>query len=150
MRPAPGLPLENQSESIIVRICLVDEARGEKDHGGDLDAMPMAAIWWVIRNRANLHHSTPKAEVLKPKQFSGFNVEGGHRAQLLYYWQNDAIAWERADAVCDLCELGLVKDPTNGATHYYNPAHADPPWGRKHPGWQEHVVIRSHAFGIPA
>lgn len=151
IRPAPGLAPEQQSEKVVVRLCLADEARGEKDASGDLDALPMLAIWHVIRNRALARDTTMKAEVLRPWQFSGFNQQGGHREQMLHYWQNDATAWTRADAVCDLAEAGFTVDPTEGANHYYALSMKEPPkWGRGHPTWNETVVLGGHVFGKQA
>ncbi len=150
IKPAPGLSIEQQPEAVIVRLCLCDEARGEKDAGGDLDAGPMLAIWHVIRNRAMKRDGSLKAEVLRPMQFSGFNPEGGHREQMLLYWKSDPVSWTRADAVCDLAERGWTEDPTLGALNYYNPTTANPPWGRGHAGWKEGPTIGSHVFGWAA
>ena len=148
IKPAPGLGINEQSEAIVVRLCLCDEARGEKDQGGDLDAGPMLAIWHVIRNRALKRDTSMKAEILRDKQFSGFNPDGGHRDQMLLYWKTDPAGWTRADAVCDIAERGWTNDPTDGSLNYYNPSIAQPVWGRGHPKWVEHVMIRNHCFGI--
>lgn|SRR5678809_1040350 len=151
LRPDLDLPIEEQSEEVLCRVVLADEARGEKDLSGDLDAYPMLAVWCVVRNLARRRKSNMKTEILRPFAFSGFNVKGGHRDKLLRYPDTDLVAWTRADAVCDIAEQlnmrGLLVDPTGGADHYYNPAIVQPAWGRGHPEWVETIVIGSHVFG---
>ena len=140
MRPLTGVAIEQQPECVISRMALYGEARGES-------AIGAAAVWFVARNRAVLHVTDLKEQFLQPKQFSCFNEGDPNRAKLMRAWFNDGRHWSRAEAVCDLCESGFLIDPTHGATHYYNPAIADPPWGRKHPDWRELAVIGEHVFG---
>lgn len=142
-RPVDGLPIEAQPESLIVRMCLWAEARGEPPLG-------MLGVWWVLRNRAVTRVTSMKEEVLRRKQFSSFNPDDPNRPKLLTAFRDDPQGWFAADATAAIAELGHTVDPTNGSTSYYNPAVCQPAWGRGHPGWQEHITIGHHVFGVAA
>ena len=52
---------------------------------------------------------------------------------------------QAAYQAADMILSGQYEDPTGGATHYYNPAAADPKWGMRNGGnWQR---IGNHVFG---
>lgn len=140
--PSPGIPLEQQPGPVIERCNLWAEARGEGPLG-------MAAVWHVVENRSGKRFTRRADEVMRRLQFSWTaDPDTVHRALLAY--RDDPVSWAAADTVATLCEAGLVADPTRGATHYYAPALADPPWGRRHPGWQETATIGGHVFGRAA
>jgi spore germination cell wall hydrolase CwlJ-like protein len=146
VKPAPGLPIEQQSEPWIIRACVWAEARGETRRG-------QLAVLHVIRNRALHSDTTLKVQVLKPWQFSSFNAadQTGQRAAMLKAHETDPKDWAAIDAVCELFEQGSTEDPTEGARHYYVTDMPNPPkWGRGHPGWMEHCVLGAHVFGIAA
>jgi N-acetylmuramoyl-L-alanine amidase len=124
-------------------MCLWAEARGEGPRG-------MLAVWWVLRNRAVRLTDSMKEEVLRPRQFSSFNADDPNRPLLLVACNTDPASWGAVDAVATLAEREDTLDPTNGATHYYNPAVCSPAWGRGSPGWKEHIVIGRHVFGVAA
>ncbi len=121
MRPAPGLPIEQQPPGVVARLALCGEARGEQDAAGTLEAIAMAAVYWVGLNRIALRRNRGKSigdVFLEPWQFSCFNTNDPNRAKLLDLWKTDPVSWERADTVADLAERGLLHDPTFGSTHY--------------------------------
>jgi spore germination cell wall hydrolase CwlJ-like protein len=142
-RPLPGVPIEAQPESVVSRMALYGEARGESPLGA-------ACVWFVARNRAVKHVTSIKEQWLARLQFSCFNADDPNREKLLAAHATDPASWARADAVCALCESSFLIDPTHGATHYYNPKVCDPPWGRKHPDWRELAVVGNHVFGRAA
>ena len=127
----------------------------------------MAAVLWVGENRRAdpraRWHKTLRQVFLQPKQFSCFNAGSPVRDKLLIAYRMDPISWERADSVCDLFELGILIDPTVGATHYclarlWGRDDAQRPGG---PSWHsqqeiaagrtvKHVVIGGHVFGRAA
>lgn len=144
MKPLPGIPIEGQPNSVMLRLCVWAEARGEPTRG-------KLAVACVIQNRAEKKGKGIKEIVLAPWQFSSFNHDDPNRGKLLMAFETDPRGWSACDAVCDLLEADLVIDPTNGANHYYVVAMADPPeWGRGHPDWEEKAVIGRHVFGNAA
>jgi N-acetylmuramoyl-L-alanine amidase len=142
-RPLIGVPIEGQPEGVVSRMALYGEARGEK-------AIGAAAVWFVARNRAVKHVTDIKAQWLRPLQFSCFNHDDPNRERLLDAHRTHPAEWERACAVCDLCESSFLVDPTHGATHYYAFGVVSPAWGRRHPDWRELAVIGHHVFGVSA
>lgn len=133
--PAPGIPLEQQPEGVVLRCLLCGEARGEQDAGGTLEAVAMLAILWVLdarHARERWARMSLKEIALQPWQFSCFNANDPNRARLLDLWKDDPTSWERADTICDLFERGLTLPPVRRATHYCTKAL----WGRapKNPG----------------
>lgn len=139
--PTPGLPIEQQPEPVILRMCLWAEARGEP-HIGKL------AILYVLENRAVKRDTTMKAEVLRPKQFSSFNDDDPNRPLLLDAFHHDPSGWAACDAVCGLYECKGTLNPIGPATHYYNPSVVQPAWGRGSPSWFETGSEGHHVFGI--
>ena len=142
MTIVPGLTIEQQPESVVLRMLLYGEARGEHDAGGTLEAVAMLGVAWVVLNRARRKKMDPKTVILAPWQFSCFNANDPNRAKLLNAEKADPISWERADTVADLFEAGLTTDPTNGATHYVTTSL----WSRPDstvPQWYEQSVVAS-------
>lgn len=150
MTPDPHKALADQSERVLFRMCPWAEARGEDGQGGRIESLAMAGVCWVILNRAAKRKQSIKQVILARLQFSWTRPEDANYGAALKAHLIDPISWERADTVADLIELGVVKDPTHGATHYYNASIVDPPWGRRHPRWMETVTIGGHVFGIAA
>lgn len=142
LRPVPGLPIEQQPETVIERLLIYGEARGE-DHVGRL------AVLHVVNNRALKADTSIKLEALRRRQFSCFNDDDPNRAKLLQGHVDNPVAWAAIDAIAGLFDGGLTQDPTKGATHYYVLAMDNPPaWGRGHADWIETTVIGHHVFGI--
>ena len=103
----------------------------------------MVAVGSVIMNRLAGGSDLGKV-ILQPGHFSAWNgvtgYAGGEQGQDMDFTPS-ARSYEVADALLS----GNYEDPTGGATHYYNPALADPIWGASGGGeWQ---TIGSHIFG---
>jgi len=116
------------------------EAGGE-DYEGKL------AVGSVIANRVKSkgYGNSYENVILAPGQFSAWNSvtnyakgEGGLNMDLIKPSED---AYKVADAILS----GSYESPVGDATHYYNPAVADPNWGEKAGGdWQG---IGNHIFG---
>lgn len=143
MKPDASKPIEQQTDAVLRRMLLYGEARNQP-------ALGMLAILWVCLHRAQKANKGWADIILAPKQFSSFNADDPNRELLLTAADRDRPAWIKVDAVCELFEDGITTDPTNGATHYYNPKVVSPAWGRGHPGWVETAVIDDHVFGRAA
>jgi len=135
--------IEDQSEGALLRMAAWAEARGEGPVG-------QLAVIYVIANRAAKSGKGIKHEILKPLQFSAFNPGDPNREKMLHAHDLGPAGWAQVDAVADLFESGLTKDPTQGATHYYAHNVVDPPWGPRDPRWQFKAKINRHTFGVAA
>lgn len=143
VKPVPGLPIEQQPSSVLSRMLIWGEARGESVVG-------RVAVLAVAYNRAEASSHTLREVILKPLQFSSFNAHDPNRDKLLNAWKTDPQGWAAADTICELWEEKVLQDPTRGARNYYAFKVVQPAWGRGHPGWQETAVIDSHVFGNSA
>lgn len=126
------------------------EAGGEGEDG-------MLAVGANIANRvaSGRWGNTFTEAILAPGQYSAWNGRnptfGDDRA---YNGGSGALDMEnmkvsdRAYRVTDTILSGNYDDPTNGATHYYNPRVANPPWGQAK-GGGDWVRIGNHLFGVP-
>jgi spore germination cell wall hydrolase CwlJ-like protein len=139
-KPVPGLPIEQQPIAPLCRMVLYGEARNQSVVG-------QLAILNVIFTLAKEKNATARDIILHPKRFSSLNQDDPNRGLLLTACDRDRPAWIVADAVCSLFEANVTLDPSRGANHYYNPAVAQPKWGRGDPAWQELAVIGDHVFG---
>jgi len=144
IRPAPGVDIELQPETALLRMVAWAEARGEPRRG-------LLGVLHVIRNRALRRDTTLKAEILRPWQFSSFNADDPNRPKMMTAAADDPLSWAAIDAICELFELGYTNDPSQGASHYYVEKMKNPPeWGRGHADWKETVVLGRHVFGVTA
>ena len=108
----------------------------------------MLAAGAVIANRAKSkgYGSGIDGVIMKPGQFSAWNgvtgYAGGEGAINMDRVSPSSAAYAAADAILS----GNYKDPTGGATHYYNPSVANPAWGKDRAGgdWE---AIGNHIFG---
>lgn len=141
IRPAPGIPIHEQPELALVRMLLWGEARGEGPRG-------MAAIRFVLDNRAKRWGWTLKRVILQPWHFSSFNEGDPNRTKMLGAWSDDPLRWGQVDAVCSLYDGGMLVNQVGDADHYYAYHVVTPKWGRGHPQWQERSVIGNHVFGV--
>lgn len=106
------------------------EARAEPTIG-------QQAIAYVILNRADWKQHRVCLETFKPYQFSPFNA--------IVPIPNDSDkAWIKVQIIArHVLKRGKAGDVTNGATHFYNPAMADPAWALV---CEPKVTIANHHF----
>lgn len=131
--------LNNRDRELLAKT-LMAEAGGEGLEG-------MLAAGAVINNRVNAggYGDGLEGVIMKPGQFSAWNgvtgYAGGEGALDMENMKPNALAFQAADTLLS----GQYDDPTGGATHYYNPAAADPAWGAKAGG--DWTRIGNHVFG---
>ena len=108
-----GFTWTEEDHDTLARTCY-GEARGEPDVG-------VAAVAWVVVNRVARrawYGSDIGGVCLKPKQFSCWNDDDPNRPLV----QGTSLAdhnFVRCFCISGLVLLGLVQDPTDGATHYH-------------------------------
>jgi hypothetical protein len=108
----------------------------------------MLAAGSVIMNRAKSsgYGGGVQDVILKPGQFSPWNSEtnyaGGAQGQDMINLAPSREAYQVADNLLS----GNYKDPTSGATHFYNPDISNPSWGAEKQGG-DWTRIGSHLFG---
>lgn len=141
IRPIPGVEIEKQPETVVRRMMVYGEARGESPRG-------MLAVLHTNRNWAGRKALDEKQAILFPARFSAFNKNDPNRGLMLTAHMEDRPTWKVIDAVCELFEGGDTLDPSLGADHYYNGEQAQPVWGRGHKDWKETRVIGHHIFGV--
>lgn len=160
IRPVPGLMLDQQPASALLRMQGCGEARGESNLG-------MFAVMCTPVNRVG--HGRWRAMnlaqvITQDQQYSCFNHTDMNRVKLLEFYKTDPIAWARADALAELIEryrerplLWTARDITEGATHYVR----NDLWGADNAQWYgrkeiaagrtvQTVVIDHHTFARAA
>jgi len=106
------------------------EARGEPYEA-------KVAVAWVVRNRfikGGWFGKDLRSVILKPWQFSCFNQGDPNREKLknpLFYEPFNV--WAECYEIAEKVHQGEVKDPTEGATHYFDEAikRKPPSWAKK-------------------
>lgn len=127
------------NEEILART--LEAEAGNQGLGG------MIAVGAVIANRTGGGQSI-RDTILKPGQFSAWNSVTGYANGLQGQDMQAIRPSQNAYAAARSVLSGNFVDPTNGATHYYNPDLANPSWGAAGGGtWQ---TIGNHVFGRPA
>lgn len=128
----------NAADRELLARTLQAEAGGEGYNG-------LLAAGAVIANRvkSGSYGDGWRGVIMKPGQFSAWNsvtgYAGGKGGLNMTAMKPSADAYRAADAILS----GRYEDPTGGATHYYNPAAANPAWG-KVGNWTR---IGNHVFG---
>lgn len=141
VRSTAGGALPYNDRELLART-LMAEAGGE-GFGG------MIAAGSVINNRvrSGKYGDGIRGVIMKPGQFSAWNsvtgYAGGKGGLDMANMQVSEDAYRAADTLLS----GQYQDITGGATHYYNPAAADPDWGQKAGG--QWTRIGNHVFGNP-
>ena len=104
---------------------LFGEARGQSDE-------EKAAVAYTAINRINdgkkWNGTTLKGVILCPKQYSCFNSNDPNRRLLENPGAHDSQSYGACLRVARNVLEGRVADPTNGATHYFNPRVCQPKW----------------------
>ena len=122
-------------------------ARALEAEAGNQGIEGMLAAGSVIMNRTRTpgYGGDLQGVILKPGQFSAFNsvtgYAGGEQGKDIDNIRVSDNAYQVADALLS----GDYKDPTGGATHFYNPRISNPSWGEDAGGnWMK---IGDHVFG---
>ena len=136
-----GSAVGSVSDRELLAKTLMAEAGGEGEIG-------MLAAGSVIANRVRNggYGDGVQGVIMKPGQFSAWNSVTGYAGGEGGIQMDKVSPSASAYRVADLILSGQYRDPTGGATHYYNDAVADPAWGRRAGGnWQR---IGNHIFGF--
>jgi len=112
---------------------------------GQEGVMGKLAVGAVIRNRAKTggYGDGIKGVITKPGQFSAINdVTGYAKGQGAndIFWRPPS---QESQAIANAVLAGQYEDPTEGATHYFNPKAANPKWAKGKP----FRAIGNHVFG---
>lgn len=119
-------------------------ARTLQAEAGNQGLEGMLAVGSVIRNRAasGRYGEGIEGVIMRPGQFSAWNSVTGY-ANGEQGQNMDFQPTEEALAAADAILSGDFQDPTNGATHYYNPDISQPKWGNSN-----FRRIGDHVFGF--
>lgn len=142
----PGIASYGTAPDPDVRELLAQTIQGEAG-GEGFDGM--LAVGSVIGNRARSGRyggTSINDVIMAPGQFSMWNGVTGYAGGEGAIDPSQIRTSREAYEVADLILGGGYTDPTGGATHYYNPAIANPAWGQSRAGgeWQ---TIGNHIFG---
>lgn len=131
---------------VLLGLCLWGEARGEPVEG-------QTAVAWVVRHRVERRRSTYPGEILKPWQFSSFNVSDPNRARIeelagrSYADRSLTPGWRQAYYVARGVIGDWLLDNSRGADHYCATALLRLPGA---PSWadpaKQVAVIGHHTF----
>jgi spore germination cell wall hydrolase CwlJ-like protein len=135
-----GNDLSARDRDLMVRTIL-GEAANEGPRG-------QAAVAHVILNRtaSGGYGKTPAQVVLAPNQFEPWST----KANQLMAIKPDSQAYRETSDIVDMVAKGDIADPTNGATHFLNPAIVMGRLGSL-PGWATSPIakIGNHTFYAP-
>lgn len=122
----------DDSNQIILARAIFGEARSEL-----LSDQARIAVGWSIRNRVEDPRwgDTYQAVVTQDKQYSAFNKTDDNRPYVENpFWrktESDKAAWYKVYEIAGKIIGSEVKDPTNGANHYYDSSIPAPYWATK-------------------
>jgi len=117
---------------MLIACTLFYEAGGESLQGKQ-------AVASVIYNRAQDNSGDIRKVILKPKQFSCWNIRKTKQRTKLPQGR----AWNDCQKIAGKIVAGTFK-PTISANHYYNPSLCSPSWGKALRG---KVTVGNHTFG---
>ena len=111
------------------------EARGEPEEG-------QRAVAHVIVNRMHSRRwgNSLASVCLWDRQFSGWNSGDPNRIAACVLSDDSPVLIKFRDFISKA--MSGEADPTGGATHYFNPKLADPPWAKDQP----YKEIGNHRF----
>lgn len=133
--------LEDLPEDELLTILVLLEAGGESEKG-------QVAVAWTVLNRVGRgkkyygSQGGIRGVILQPKQYSCLNRGTSSLRKSLSIPSSKG--WPKVHSIVQNVLLGEVEDPTNGATHYFNPAICGIP------GWASEMsprgIIGQHHF----
>ena len=116
------------SDEILLARMIFGEARS-------CSYMERLAVGFSAVNRVNdgkkWNGETLSEVLLKPWQYSCFNDGDPNRVKLMDPKSYDTNSFYECLNVAGDILSGKITDPTNGATHYFNPDYANPSWADK-------------------
>ncbi len=118
---------------------IMDAEAGQEGGAGKL------AVAAVIDNRrkGGGYGKGWRGVITKPGQFSAINDVTGHaggKGSNNLFWRKPS---RESQQIAQAVISGKYKDPTKGATHYFNPDHADPKWAKG----KQWTRMGNHVFG---
>jgi spore germination cell wall hydrolase CwlJ-like protein len=115
------------SDEVLLARMLFGEARNCSDE-------EKVAVAYTALNRAKdgkkWNGTDIRGTVLKKWQYSCFNSSDPNREKLMNPEAYDSKAWEKCLEISTGVLAGKCQDPTNGATHYFNPSVVSPKWAK--------------------
>ncbi len=117
---------QDTNEMLLARM-IYGEARG-------CSPQERIAVGFTAVNRAargRWYGGNLREVILRPHQYSCFNRNDPNRTQLMDPQQYDEQAFEECLDVARGIISGNYEDPTQGATHYFNPRAANPSWANR-------------------
>lgn len=123
----------NLTDLELLALLVWGEARGESDEG-------KRAVAHLVMNRLKLkrYGKTLKEVILKPAQFSCFNLGDPNRPKLEKLARNredkevlDYKLLNKCEVIASAVLSGNDHDNTFGSTNYFNPEKAAPKWAKK-------------------
>jgi len=110
--PDPALPIEEQSEPVVLAMTVWGEGRGES-------AEAKCAIAHTAVERARIKGTSVKSQCLKKSAYSCFNRNDKNRTKLLNPLKWDSVkVWEQCLLAAEDALSGRSSSPAKGATHY--------------------------------
>ncbi|MEK6854603.1 MAG: cell wall hydrolase [Nanoarchaeota archaeon] len=115
---------EDKDEVLLARMIF-----GEASNCSDEEKIAVAYSAINRVNDGNSWNGTSLREViLKPAQYSCFNRADPNRKRVMNPQAYDEKSFEHCLDIAGKVLAGRYNDPTNGATHYFNPNLAQPSW----------------------
>lgn len=128
LRPYQVTNFSKDSTQVLLARMIFGEARG-------CAYEEQVAVAYTAVNRANdgvnWNGTTTREAILKERQYSCFNPKDSNRTKLMDPMKYDPKSFRQCLIVADRVLSGNEKDPTDGATHYYEPSITKPPWASK-------------------
>jgi N-acetylmuramoyl-L-alanine amidase len=115
----------NDSDRVLLARMIFGEARGCSE-------IEKIAVAYTAMNRLRdgkkWNGERIREVILCPFQYSCFNSEDKNREKLMNPESGEPEAWKECLKISERVLSREISDPTKGATHYFNPEHANPNW----------------------
>ena len=119
---------KKDSEEVLLARMLFGEAR-------NCSNQEKIAVAYTAINRVNdnkrWNGTNIKGVILKPWQYSCFNLNDPNRKKLMDPEKYDSKSWQTCLEIAKNVLSGNYSDSTNGATHYFNPSVVVPEWSKR-------------------